>query len=120
MTITLMSVSSCDSFLDTTSEDLRSPDQIFESQSSTERTLMGVYSYLRKDYPFSNPQTLSTSDVIVPYNNVHLFNDGIWDASSAQYDKWYEYYKGIREATYFIQNIDRCPQSELQIGRAHV
>lgn len=107
-----MIVSSCDSYLDTTPEDLRSPDQIFESYTSTRNTMFGVYSYL-----YENPALLvsayTTSEVDIPYTNTHTFNYGVWSASSAQYDKWVTYYKGIREATYFLQNVHKCPESEL-------
>lgn len=104
---------SCDSFLDTTPEDLRSPDQIYTTYTSTQNAMFGVYSYVRETSPFWMPDTYSTSDVDVAYSNVHTFDKGIWDASAAQYDKWYSFYRAIREATYFIQNVDKCPETEV-------
>ena len=105
-------LASCDSYLDTTPEDLRSPDQIFESYNSTQNAMFGVYSYLRTN-PCNTPATYSTSEVDIPYTNVHTFNFGVWSASSAQYDKWVSYYQGIREATYFLQNVYKCPDGEI-------
>ena len=106
-------MSSCDSFLDTSPEDLRSPEQIYETYSSTQNAMFGVYSYIRGTYPFDMPDTYSTSDVDVAYTNTHTFDMGVWSASSAQYDRWYTFYKAIREATYFLQNVDKCPDPRL-------
>ena len=105
----VLTMSSCDSFLDTSPEDLRSPEQIYETYSSTQNEMFGVYSYIRGTYPFDMPDTYSTSDVDVAYTNTHTFDMGVWSASSAQYDRWYTFYKAIREATYFLQNVDKCP-----------
>ena len=95
----VLTMSSCDSFLDTSPEDLRSPEQIYETYSSTQNAMFGVYSYIRGTYPFDMPDTYSTSDVYVAYTNTHNFDMGVWSASSAQYDRWYTFYKAIREAT---------------------
>ena len=109
----VLTMSSCDSFLDTSPEDLRSPEQIYETYSSTQNAMFGVYSYIRGTYPFDMPDTYSTSDVDVAYTNTHTFDMGVWSASSAQYDRWYTFYKAIREATYFLQNVDKCPDPRL-------
>lgn len=71
-----LTISSCDSFLDTSPEDLRSPEQIYETYSSTQNAMFGVYSYIRDTYPFNMPDTYSTSDVDVAYTNVHTFDMG--------------------------------------------
>ena len=63
----VLTMSSCDSFLDTSPEDLRSPEQIYETYSSTQNAMFGVYSYIRGTYPFDMPDTYSTSDVDVAY-----------------------------------------------------
>lgn len=113
MAATAMVMSSCDSFLDTTPEDLRSPDQIFSTYSSTQGAMFGVYSYIRNYNPAAMPGLVSTSDLDVVYTGTTTFDLGVWNASSASYDKWYTYYQGIREANYFLQNLDNCPESEL-------
>ena len=79
----VLTMSSCDSFLDTSPEDLRSPEQIYETYSSTQNAMFGVYSYIRGTYPFDMPDTYSTSDVDVAYTNTHTFDMGVWSASSA-------------------------------------
>ncbi|MEI2273543.1 RagB/SusD family nutrient uptake outer membrane protein [Sphingobacterium sp. ML3W] len=104
---------SCNSFLDTTPEDLRSPEQIFSTYTSTQNAMFGVYSYIRKYNPMAMPSTVSTSDVDVVYTNVTTFDMGTWTASAAPYDKWNTFYQAIREANYFLQNLDKCPESEL-------
>lgn len=111
--VAALTMSSCDSFLDTSPEDLRSPDQIYETYTSTEGAMFGVYSYIRNTDPFNMPDTYSTSETDVVYMNTGTFDLGIWDASSAQYDKWYSFYRAIREATYFLQNVDKCKDPRL-------
>lgn len=113
MATAAMVMSSCDSFLDTTPEDLRSPDQIFSTYSSTQSAMFGVYSYIRKYNPAAMPGLVSTSDLDVVYTGTSTFDLGIWSASSASYDKWYTYYQAIREANYFLQNLNSCPENEL-------
>ena len=113
VTLSAIIMSSCDSFLDTTPEDLRSPDQIFSTYASTEKAMFGVYSYIRTYNAPTMPSMHSTSDVDMAYTSVVTFDMGAWTASSAPHDKWYAYYKAIREATYFLQNLDKCPESEV-------
>ncbi len=105
----------CDSFLDTTPEDLRSPEQIFSTYESTENAMFGIYSYIRETTPYWMPDTYSTSDIDVAYKNVQTFDMGQWDPTTASYDKWYTYYKAIREATYFLKNVDKCPEADEDI-----
>lgn len=114
--VTTIVLASCDSFLDTTPDDLRRPEQMFATQSSTENVLLGVYSFIRSDIPWDNVSSGvggSSSDLDYVWANRHTYNLGVWDASAAQYDKWVMYYKAIREVTYFLQNLDKCPPSEL-------
>lgn len=111
--VAALTMSSCDSFLDTSPEDLRSPDQIYETYASTENAMFGVYSYIRSMNPFDSHETYSTSDIDVVYSGVETFDLGIWDASAAKQDRWYSFYKAIREATYFLQNVDKCQDPRL-------
>lgn len=113
MATTALVMSSCDSFLDTTPEDLRSPDQIFSTYASTQNAMYGVYSYIREYNPASMPDLLGTSDVDVVYSGANSLDMGIWSASSPTSEKWYLYYRAIREANYFLQNLDKCPSAEL-------
>ncbi|AIM39025.1 hypothetical protein KO02_21765 [Sphingobacterium sp. ML3W] len=111
--VTVLLFGSCEKFLDTTPEDLRSPEQIFSTYSSTQNAMYGIYAYVRKSNPSSMPEMVSTSDLDVAYTNVTTFDLGTWTASSAPYDKWNTFYQAIREANYFLQNLDKCPDSEL-------
>ena len=74
-TAILFAMPSCDSFLDTTPEDLRSPEQIFSTYSSTENAMFGVYNYLRNVYPWNMPDTYSTSDNDVGTTKVRIKSD---------------------------------------------
>lgn len=114
MAIAIMfAISSCDSFLDTTPEDLRSPEQIFSTYESTENAMFGVYSYIRDIYPWNMPDTYCTSDNDVVYTNITTFDLGKWDPTGSYYQKWTNFYKYIREATYFLQNLDICQDPQL-------
>ena len=89
----VLTMSSCDSFLDTSPEDLRSPEQIYETYSSTQNAMFGVYSYIRGTYPFDMPDTYSTSDVDVAYTNTHTL---IWECGVLRLHSmidWYTFYK---------------------------
>ena len=66
----VLTMSSCDSFLDTSPEDLRSPEQIYETYSSTQNAMFGVYSYIRGTYPFDMPDTYSTTKAISNLRNI--------------------------------------------------
>ena len=101
----VLTMSSCDSFLDTSPEDLRSPEQIYETYSSTQNAMFGVYSYIRGTYPFDMPDTYSTSDVDVAYTNTHTFDMGVWSASSAQYDRKYTIYHTVLRLHSMIDGI---------------
>ena len=100
-TAILFAMPSCDSFLDTTPEDLRSPEQIFSTYSSTENAMFGVYNYLRNVYPWNMPDTYSTSDNDVVYTNVQTFDLGQWDPTGSYYEKWTSFYKYIHVSTTF-------------------
>ena len=105
-TAILFAMPSCDSFLDTTPEDLRSPEQIFSTYSSTENAMFGVYNYLRNVYPWNMPDTYSTSDNDVVYTNVQTFDLGQWDPTGSYYEKWTSYYKYIQAFLLIYQYYD--------------
>lgn len=112
--LTAATFTCCDSFLDTTPDDLTTPDELFETESSTEGVLMGAYSFLRNDVPWDSEKSAingSTSDLDNAWTNLHNFNLGLWSATDAQSDKWVHYYKAIRQVTYFLHNLDKCPSS---------
>lgn len=114
--VSLLGMASCDSYLDTTTDDIQSPDELFATQASVEYYLNAVYAYVREDMEVDqNISAVNSSSFDIDYvwKNYTNFNMGIWDASNAQHGKWTMYYKGIREATYFMQNIDRCPPEKL-------
>lgn len=109
-------MTACDSFLETTPDDLVSPDELFATESSTEGVLMGVYSFLRRDLLWVNSSSGvggSSSDLDYAWTNYTTYNEGTWNASSNQYGKWALYYQALRECNYFLANLDNCPEAEI-------
>lgn len=101
----------CDSFLDTTPEDLKSVDKLFETYNSTENYLFQVYSFVREIRPWDNNKSAvggSNMDIDYVWDNRTTLNEGKWSPTSTVFDKWQVMYQGIREATFFMQNVDLC------------
>lgn len=108
-----MLLGSCDSFLDTTPDDLKSPEKMFETEQSTEGVLLQAYGLLREDAPWTNWSSYagsSNADADYCWDNHKNLNSGLWGAidKDSRNNKWELFYRGIREATYFMQNLDRC------------
>lgn len=103
--------SSCSEFLDVEKDmkDRMTLEEIFTKEDYTEQWLANAYSYLPNenadlsaegDWPFCfsddmfNPQYISLSEV--------TYNEEAWQNS------WKSCYKGIRQASIFIENVDMC------------
>ncbi|MDR0713087.1 MAG: RagB/SusD family nutrient uptake outer membrane protein [Bacteroidales bacterium] len=113
---------SCD-FLDMQPiEPYQTAEDVFEKLSGVQAYLAGIWQWIPAEY-LNGPSTdiptvpwLPISDETdVSFNNdfIKMIN-GTWTASSSgQYDKWHHCYKGIREANYFMQNVDLCNDPDL-------
>ena len=109
---------SCSDYLneDRYFKDRQSLEHIFESKDYTEQWLANCYSFLNN----SNTEISSTDYSITNYADDVIFNE---KSSNEQYrkykfgeynyswynDSWDDCYKGIRQSSIFIQNIDRNP-----------
>ncbi len=118
---------SCDSYLDMKPIDPpQTAEDIFSRANNVERYLNNVYSFIPREWlngPNQGdgglPYLPACDELDVSFNNDWLkLIDGSWTPSSrAQYGKWDHFYYGIREANYFLQNIDLCEDPNLSEER---
>lgn len=118
---------SCDSYLDMKPIDPpQTAEDIFSRAINVEKYLNNVYSFVPLEWlngPNQSygglPYLPASDEADVSFNNDWLkLIDGSWTPSSpAQYEKWGHFYQGIREANYFLQNIDLCKDPNLSEER---
>lgn len=117
LTITLslsLSFTSCNDFLDNEPENIGSMDEVFQQRENSLKYLSNVYSYINNPFYWSNGSifTAVSDEVDISYAdyNVSKVNLGglAPDKNAQSYGSmWERYYRGIRAATNFIDNIDK-------------
>ena len=111
----------CESYLDRQPDESYTSGNIFEKYSSTFAYLVNVYSWIFNETDPSGQQnhfTPSSDEAACafPSRMFALSNNSTWSVNSEDTQKsykiqyWLNYYKGIREASYFIANVGRCPE----------
>ena len=107
----------CDDYLDRQPDEQLTPDQIFLKASTTEQYLTNVYAY-HPNYSDPSGQTLpwapcaDESSIAYTGRSYTQINYDTWDPS-INLQRSYTYnniYKGIREASYFMQHVYECPE----------
>src|SRR5690606_12781876 len=100
-------------FLDQVPDDRLTIEQVFQRLETSEEYLGNVYSYIKDETQITNnaPWIGLSDEGDITYDRpgylTFLINIGNWNPASGYYDNYYnDYYKGIRSATTFIQNID--------------
>lgn len=109
----LLTVSCNKDFLNQVPDDKLTIEQVFQRKDLSEEYLANIYYYLSYTYPNStgNPWEGLSDETDITYNRETAYyasyqmNLGNWTAASGYYDTWSNYYKGIRSASYFIENI---------------
>lgn len=110
---------SCDAWLNRQPDEPRTSENIFEKRTTTFQYLANVYTWINNETDPSgqnNIFTPSSDECSVSFGNrwFRLFNNGTWQVSSnpsSFLSKNYSlYWKGIREASYFMENVHRCPE----------
>jgi hypothetical protein len=115
----------CDSYLDHDLGDQLTLEETFSKRASTEKYLNHVYSFILDGY---NPHASNTGSFTslsdeayfswlawVDYPN---HNSGAWSPANTQYHYWAHYYRGIHQATIFMENVIYCKElSENEIRR---
>jgi hypothetical protein len=96
-------------FLGQVPDDNLNISDVFERKVYTERFLANVYAYIRSevDHNTENTPWEGLSDEMdVTYDDypTYAMNVGNWDRNRGSYNYWGHYYKGIRNASFFLQN----------------
>lgn len=111
-----LGASSCKKYLDQVPDDVLTIEDIFKSKSNTDNFLANVYWSLPNEFRqrFTTDQNSGAwnaasdeSKYTWDFNYTNNMTSGAWasvDGNVANY--WTNYYKAIRNASYFIQNID--------------
>lgn len=107
----------CKKFLDQVPDDRLTLDETFRNRATAERFLANVYTFLPREHTQrwvgnsnSGPWTGAADEAEYLWGFVesNQINIGSWDVSSGFTQVfWRDYYKGIRNATFFIANIDK-------------
>lgn len=113
----LVSLSGCKKFLDQVPNDRLTLEETFRNRATAEKFLANIYAYIprEKTQRFvgnwnSGPWTGASDEAEYLWGFVesNAMNIGSWDAGSG-FTKafWRDFYRGIRSASIFIQNIDK-------------
>lgn len=107
-------------FLDQVPDDRLTTDDIFKSRNTTEEFLANVYSFIPNEANqrfvtsgYSGPWTAASDEAkytwdFVTSNNINL---GSWNPTNDWIGTfWRGYYQGIRNAGYFMDNVDQCKE----------
>ncbi|WP_295117973.1 RagB/SusD family nutrient uptake outer membrane protein [uncultured Chitinophaga sp.] len=121
-----LGLSSCSKYLDQVPDDVIVIEDIFKSRANTDKYLANVYSNLPNEiqerYTNTNRSGFFTgaSDEArytwdFPYSTV--VNASTWSNTDGTINAyWQGYYRGIRDASYFIQHIDEANAIEVNAG----
>jgi hypothetical protein len=114
--ICLTLVSCQKDFFNQVPDDQLNIDQVFQRQDLSDQYLANVYNYIKDDSWLAanvSPWCGLSDEVDITYDragfNTYPINIGNWSPSSTYFDTdlYYSYYKGIRSASYFMQNIGK-------------
>jgi hypothetical protein len=121
-----LSVGSCKKYLSQVPDDVITVDKIFTSKANTDKFLANIYNTLPDELTQryngvgnSGPWTASSDEAKYnwDFNYSNNMNASTWsntDGDVAIY--WNNYYAAIRNATYFMQNIDSANPAEVDGG----
>lgn len=112
----LLAVISCSDFLTQVPDDHLTLDEVFLERNTVEEFLANIYSRLPSESQRfvggnSGPWTAASDEAEFVWSDYfeNSMNIGSWDATTGHVnDVWSNYYRGIRSATYFMDNVDQC------------
>ena len=117
-----LSVAACDSFLDRQPDDQLTSKNVFDREESTWEYLVNVYSFVLRyaedgGYDKNSFSIAASDETSCAYSGNRSF--ALWThnqltplTTHAGYrtGTYSDQYKGIREATFFMQNVGSCPE----------
>lgn len=113
----IVGLASCEDYFDNAPDNEKTIETVFKSEKDTHRFLANVYSYIRPIYQWSNESIFTgiSDELDVTYSDyeVSKINLGLLspDKEGLYYgNHWTHYYAGIRAATVFMQNVDKCEE----------
>lgn len=113
----VINISSCKKFLNKQPDDMLTMDEVFSSRTETQAYLSSVYSFIPDILAMQNNYNMlgicDEGDFIWAAAWAGQMNIGNWNPSSGYYDKWADFYKGIRSASTFINRVDECKDPTL-------
>ncbi len=114
--VALFLVSACEDYLDTRPDNMMTVEEIFKTRKTAENYLANVYKYLRTEINYGSAGAWSAmaDEVDVTYADywVSNFNVGAMTQATDYMNNWRTMYRGIRSATFFMENVDRVPTDD--------
>lgn len=117
------SLSSCESYLDQVPDDVLTEDDIFTSKVNTDKFLANIYNVMPNELQQrfvgttnAGPWTASSDEAKYTwdFNYSNNMTRSVWsNTDGAVATFWSSYYRGIRNATYFMQRVDTANPAEV-------
>lgn len=118
LALVLLTMTSCKHYLDQVPDDRITLDLTFHNWQNAQQFLANVYERIPDEYGQRNPGDVSNrglwtggsdeADYVWGFVQSNDVNIGNWDANSGFVgDYWTNYYKGIRAASVFMENVDK-------------
>ncbi|WP_312791313.1 RagB/SusD family nutrient uptake outer membrane protein [Sphingobacterium sp.] len=121
--LTLSSLSGCKNYLDQVPDDVITVDDIFKSKANTDKFLANIYNTLPNELAQrfvgtgnAGPWTAASDEAKYTwdFNYANNMTASVWSNTDGTIGDIYKsYYQGIRNATYFIQEIDGANSAEV-------
>lgn len=121
-----LGITACNKYLDQVPDDILTIDDIFKSKTNTDNFLANIYFSLPNELQqrFTGNQNSGAwyaasdeSKYTWSFNYTNNMNTGAWASTDGEVETyWTNYYKAIRNASYFVQNIDNANSVEVNDG----
>ncbi len=121
--LTVSTFSGCNKYLDQVPDDVITVDDIFKSKANTDKFLANIYTVIPNELAQrfvgtdnAGPWTASSDEAKYTWDFNYSNNmiSSVWSNTDGTIESfWNSYYRGIRNASYFIQNIDGANSVEV-------
>lgn len=119
----LLTTVSCSKYLDQIPDNILTAEEIWKSKSRTENFLANIYAALPNEHQQRFVNTTNSGPWIAAsdeakytwdFNYANNMNSSVWANTNGQVAHyWREYYRAIRNATYFMQNAQKTDPAEI-------
>lgn len=112
--IVTLTFSSCKDYLTHDVDQQLTFEKTFSRRTETERFLSGVYAYIPNDMTLLENMTGNSDEAYFMWDSWSVkylnHNNGSWNPTSSDYHIWDNMYRGINQATIFIENVENNPE----------